>query len=91
MDQSGKFHFTDHVVVIVAGATIAAKSDIDTTGKHLWDLAHARGKLTIGGGIVRNMGTCSRQFINVFRGEPDHVYQHRSRAKQTDAFSVIDG
>src|SRR6266702_3676971 len=37
------------------------------------------------------MSTRGREFINVFLGEPDHMHQHRFRAKQSDAFGIIDG
>src|SRR5712692_470872 len=74
VDDRGKFHFTDHVIVVVAGATIAAKGDIDTTGKQLWHFADAGGKLAIGGRVVRDVGTCGCEFIDVLLGQPDHMH-----------------
>src|SRR5260370_28290607 len=90
MNNGSKFHFTNEIVIVVTGAAITAKRDIDTAGKHLWDFAYTGGKLTIRRGIVRNMRSCIGQFRNIVLVKPDHMHQNCSRTEQADTLSVID-
>ncbi len=52
MDERGEVHFFEHVEIIIRGAAVRTKCDIDAERVCLWDACEAAAEFHIAGGVV---------------------------------------